>query len=266
MRKCPYCHSDLEDNARYCYFCMHDLEPKKYIKSKSHLSNKLIIVLLSILLTAVFLATTFLTVKFLIPKLKKEFNGFSSFGSVAVYSDTTESNSNINPDKPNQSFDDKDYPKRDDNDNVDSDYSSSETQTSSDETPSDDNNNNNNNNDNSNDLSNTECTHNWQEITQIINHPEEGHYETVQKERKIKYYKCAVCYQKHKTLDEYYTHFDSSHTTSLNINIFRDRYETVDEWEYYDDKVWVVDKKAYDETVVIGYKCTLCDQTKTSKN
>ena len=29
MKQCPYCHSELEDSARFCLYCMRDLEPKR---------------------------------------------------------------------------------------------------------------------------------------------------------------------------------------------------------------------------------------------
>lgn len=102
--------------------------------------------------------------------------------------------------------------------------------------------------------------HNWVAVTQTVHHDEVGHYETVQDAKKITKYQCAVCYSRFDSLNRYYSHFDNEHSYDSNLALFRDRYETVDDWEYYDTQKWVVDQEAYDETVITGYKCSVCGQ------
>lgn len=34
MKKCPYCHADIEDNARFCVFCMSSLQEKQKIENE----------------------------------------------------------------------------------------------------------------------------------------------------------------------------------------------------------------------------------------
>ena len=60
------------------------------------------------------------------------------------------------------------------------------------------------------------------------------------------------------TKDEYYAHFDSAHGTEQNSSFDRERYEMVEGWVYETVTVWVVDQKAYTETVVIGRRCSVC--------
>ena len=105
--------------------------------------------------------------------------------------------------------------------------------------------------------------HNWETITETVHHDEVGHYETVQEAKKVIKYQCAVCYSRFDSQNEYYSHFDEEHGHDANLVIaFRERYEQVDDWEYYDTQKWVIDQEAYDETVITGYKCNVCGTTK----
>lgn len=104
--------------------------------------------------------------------------------------------------------------------------------------------------------------HTWKELTSTVHHEETGHYEDKEIAYKVDKYKCAMCYKKFNSLNEYYNHFDNSHTNSLNSGAFRELYEIVDDWEYTYEKEWVVDTKEYDETIITGYKCSVCGKTK----
>lgn len=119
-------------------------------------------------------------------------------------------------------------------------------------------------NSNSNVTSNPCATgHDWVAITKTVHHDAVGHYETVQDAKKVIKYQCAVCYNSFNSLDEYYSHFDQAHGYDNNlVATFRERYEKVEDWEYYDTQKWVVDQEAYDETVITGYKCSVCGTTK----
>lgn len=107
--------------------------------------------------------------------------------------------------------------------------------------------------------------HTWVAVTETVHHDEVGHYETVEHQRTVTKYKCPVCYKKFASLDLYYTHFDSVHTPSYDgdpIRALRNQYTTANEMETYTTNEWVVDTAAYDETVVTGYKCSICGKTK----
>ena len=108
--------------------------------------------------------------------------------------------------------------------------------------------------------------HRWIAIEKTVHHDEQGHYELVEKAKKVTKYRCAVCRNKFSNIDDYYLHFDSEHIASYPagdpIHYLRDQYYTVGDWEYYQTNEWVVDKPAYDEIVVVGYRCTVCDKTR----
>lgn len=107
--------------------------------------------------------------------------------------------------------------------------------------------------------------HTWVAVTETVHHDEVGHYETVEHQRTVTKYKCPVCYEKFASLDLYYTHFDSEHAPSYSgdpIRALRNQYTTSNEIETYTTNEWVVDTAAYDETVVTGYKCSVCGKTK----
>ena len=105
--------------------------------------------------------------------------------------------------------------------------------------------------------------HTWIEIANTVHHDEVGHYETVQDAREVIKYQCAVCYSRFDSIEQYYSHFDETHSyDDLLVGIYRDRYETVTDWEYYEKQEWVVEQEAYDEIVVTGYQCSVCGTMK----
>ena len=111
----------------------------------------------------------------------------------------------------------------------------------------------------------TQCRHNWVAQTETVYHEEEGHYEDVERSRAVTKYKCPLCYKNHSSLDLYYTHFDTIHVPSYTgdpITMFRKQYTTVTEYEQYTERIWVVDREAYDETVTTGHKCSLCGKVR----
>lgn len=106
--------------------------------------------------------------------------------------------------------------------------------------------------------------HDWTDFVETVHHEEVGHYEEqATKSTRVTIYKCAICYQKHDTLDDYYAHFDAQHAdTGPNIHLFRDRYETDTELRPIYEQVWVVDQEAYDEIIGIRRRCKRCGKTK----
>lgn len=115
-------------------------------------------------------------------------------------------------------------------------------------------------------VNNAPCAngHAWTELWETVHHEEVGHYEEQETDAiRITVYKCALCYKKHESLDDYYTHFDTEHAdTDSNIHVFRDRYETDTEFRSVYGQVWVVDQEAWDEDVLTGYACRRCGEEK----
>lgn len=114
-----------------------------------------------------------------------------------------------------------------------------------------------------------EHTHNWEAVTSVVHHEEVGHWEDVLVEAartetvpKYKDDERAICNQCGADTtdcieDHEYNHISNGepggwHTESRRIQIGS---ETLNYGAVYDKK-WVVDKKAYDETVTTGYKCS----------
>ena len=101
--------------------------------------------------------------------------------------------------------------------------------------------------------------HSWVAQTKTVHYDETGHYETVVDAKKVIKYKCALCGygrdNEYDSIDAYYKHFDAEHS---NESFLRDGYEEVERWEEYETEEWVVDSEAYDETVITGYKCSVC--------
>lgn len=107
--------------------------------------------------------------------------------------------------------------------------------------------------------------HTWVPITKTVHHDEVGHYEEVKKTRPVTKYRCEICSKVYDSTDQYYNHFDNTHTQSYPgdpITIFREEYREETDYEEYTEKQWVIDKAACDETVVTGYKCSLCGKTR----
>ncbi len=100
--------------------------------------------------------------------------------------------------------------------------------------------------------------HNWVAVTEKVHHDEVGHYESVMIKEESQWYKCPVCGETFYSLNSYYSHFDSAHSdTSFLRNDYTHGRIPADY-----EKKWIVDKKAYDETVTTGYRCSVCGQRK----
>ena len=107
--------------------------------------------------------------------------------------------------------------------------------------------------------------HDWQAVTQTVHVDEAGHYETKTVEKRVTLYRCALCYEEHGALEDYYAHFDAEHDgDSLEI-VFRDRYETFAEYREVEEQQWVVDTPAHDETVTVGRRCRVCGETEDNQ-
>ena len=58
MKKCPFCHADIEDNARFCVFCMSSLEQKQTIENQPNNNKRWPYILAAFLLLVLTLVVT----------------------------------------------------------------------------------------------------------------------------------------------------------------------------------------------------------------
>lgn len=261
--KCSHCGKDLPSEAKFCPYCMERISETVIVKlpaKKKKLNKKSIIIIIIALVLVLLLAVgTVLFSHFSEDKNDDKGKGTTqstnSTESTSLNNSTAENEPSISEDDDASkviSIKDAFLIVNDKKDEDVSKQSNNSTSTTS-STTTDKNN------------SVSECEHNWVAITKTVHHDEAGHYETVENQRKVTKYKCPVCYEKFTSLDEYYSHFDSTHKPSYDgdpIKALRNQYTTESGYEYYETKEWIVDKKAYDETVVTGYKCSICQEEK----
>lgn len=103
--------------------------------------------------------------------------------------------------------------------------------------------------------------HHWVAITTTVHHDELGHNESVLVSPAVEWYRCPVCSTQFYSKNDYYSHFDSTHTSWPESHLRESYTHGTAERAQYEDK-WVVDRAAYDEEVTIGYKCSVCNTTK----
>lgn len=63
MRKCPFCNADIEENARFCLYCMNSLEKKQVIETPKENKKQWLIILISILFIVLFIISTIFLLK-----------------------------------------------------------------------------------------------------------------------------------------------------------------------------------------------------------
>lgn len=110
--------------------------------------------------------------------------------------------------------------------------------------------------------------HIWKPVTSVIHHDEVGHYEEVEKSYQKTVYLCFFCgYNQdvYDSLDELREHM-TVHSDAIDYKWIINRpdllADTREVWATRTEIVWVVDEKAYDETVITGYTCTVCNAQK----
>lgn len=109
--------------------------------------------------------------------------------------------------------------------------------------------------------------HSWAAVTKTVHHDEVGHYENQQTgTKKVTKYKCFYCTAGwFDSLDALKAHF-TSHSDDPNYAYLLSHIEIMsdkkDFWEPVYEDVWVISRAAYDETVTVGYKCSVCGAEK----
>lgn len=108
----------------------------------------------------------------------------------------------------------------------------------------------------------TNHIHKWEPIYETIHHEEIGHYEpeTWYENRYEKKLVCCACGEYFDTVDEASDHIISAHD---GLSAYKYEMVLTDTIEHESEtkEVWVVDQKAYDVEVIVGYQCK-CGATK----
>ena len=110
--------------------------------------------------------------------------------------------------------------------------------------------------------------HDWVAQTATVRHNEKGHYEDVTTSVKKTKYLCFFCGYTQAgfdSLDEVYEHMPVHSNKSTYDWVMSHptyRTETKEVWVDVTEQRWIVDQKAYDETVITGYTCSICNKTK----
>ncbi len=264
MKKCPSCGKELPLESKFCPYCMERIgKPVDVSVPNSKKTNKKLVAIV-VLIFAILLMCVIIFFAY----YNKEMNDDNIDNGIL----TEEANDVIDMDSTENNIVDKDNVDVTSDVDVNSNEFNTERGTAKDESKT--------TSTNASSTSTTksekettvnnvvtQCAHNWINQTKIIHHEEVGHYETVQKQRTVTRYKCPVCYKKYESVNEYYNHFDSTHKPGYSgdpIGALRNQYTMVTEYEYYDVQEWVVEKEAYDETVITGYKCRICGKEKSN--
>ncbi|MBY0756317.1 hypothetical protein K5V21_12750 [Clostridium sardiniense] len=116
---------------------------------------------------------------------------------------------------------------------------------------------------------NTSHSHSWTPITKVVHHKEQGHYENVVVKpawtEKVPVYEekeRAICNGCGKDITSNITEHNRNHALNGEKGGWHTEWKKVQvgtkivKHEAIYNKKWVVDKKAYDETVTTGYKCS----------
>ena len=110
--------------------------------------------------------------------------------------------------------------------------------------------------------------HNWDAVTSVIHHDEVGHYDEVEVSYKKTVYLCYFCGYNQEGFDSIaavrehfpiHSHYSTYETIAASLE---SRTETRQVWATKTERQWVVDQKAYDETVIDEYVCKLCNARK----
>jgi len=110
--------------------------------------------------------------------------------------------------------------------------------------------------------------HKWEPVTSVIHHDEVGHYEETEVSYKKTVYLCFFCgynqtgYDSLEALRAHITVHSNAQNYEAIVAAPDMHAETREVWATKKELQWVVDEKAYDETVVIEYVCKLCNASK----
>lgn len=109
--------------------------------------------------------------------------------------------------------------------------------------------------------------HDWEDMLETVHHDEVGHYENVLVGYdSIEQYHCSSsdCDDSpwFSSYDELSKHYQTVHGYTVSLDQLKSMcYTSYDRKPIYENQ-WIVDQEAYDETIITGYKCSVCGQQK----
>ena len=106
------------------------------------------------------------------------------------------------------------------------------------------------------------CTHKWTKVYKTIHHNAITHKEKIWHDREVTGYQyscnCGACFSSMDGVNQHQfeaaLNEEPGHTGVVSLPVTSDGYY---------ETITIVDKDAYDEKVLTGYKCTKCGQTKS---
>ncbi len=281
VKKCPHCGKQLHIQAQYCMFCMTSLQPKQDITPSVHKRKKWITTAI-LLLTVVIVLILILLSNCTVQPPKQKVPAVETTEDIQLPSESSEpdeliSAEEISAEEEPAQTQTQEHPETETNAKIET-----EPETESSTEP--------------NNLTLQTCdhyyiaancvkpmtcthcgdtvgtvdtsAHTWKPITSVIHHEEVGHYENVEVNYKKTVYLCFFCgYNQdgYDSLDALREHI-SVHSNASNYDAIASRpdmlADTREVWATKYEEQWIVDQKAYDETVTVGYVCTLCNAQK----
>ena len=94
MKKCPVCNADIEENARFCLYCMTPLEEKDVIVLPDKKKKRLTYIFIAALIIAIIILLIFMFKDKFIPSDSSKNTHFDSQSDSEYISDTTTEDKN----------------------------------------------------------------------------------------------------------------------------------------------------------------------------
>ena len=83
MKKCPFCNAEIEENARFCLYCMSSLEEKQVIENPKENKKRWLIILMAILVFLLLIILTIFLLKEYAPDSKHPSSTQNNTGEVS---------------------------------------------------------------------------------------------------------------------------------------------------------------------------------------
>ena len=278
VKKCPHCGKQIHTGAQYCMFCMHSLVPKQDITSRMYSTNKktfagiLLLAVVLLLVLGLILGGIFY-LKNTQTAIEKNTDLQQNPTELPVTQTDSQPVTALEPSHPSPTVE-----------NTHSGSSSVQTSPAENDIPI---------------VQQSTCTHsyaaasciapatcktcgdtigtadlsahNWKPEYALVRHDQVGHYENKEVQYRKTVYLCFFCgYNQdgYDSLEDLRAHI-SVHANAPDYAAAISRPDMLAEtrqlWESKYEKVWVVDKEAYDEMCLVGYTCPLCGSKKATQ-
>ncbi len=272
--RCPDCGAELQENAVFCLYCMKSLEKKTQLTPVKKRKRRWQIVLAILAVLAMIVVLIFMLRK---PKKEKTFATTAVGDSVAQQSEApiSQATTQLPVETVSQEPQTEEVSQREEPTQPRPTQTEAQTEPTAQPTQ-------------------TECEHVYREATCIapltcmycgdtvgvalqtghrwenemrtVHHEEVGHYEDVfVRNEKVIAYGCAYCSAEVDSFEELTAHFQSAHRNIDNyewhLAHLDSMFEQIERWVPLYETQWIVDRSAYDETIVTGRKCSICGKT-----